>query len=118
MDAGAAHRAVVEGLHLARQCGLGLYHIDFLCVQAELFFCAAEPAAAAEAAREAHQLASATDCQFAWGAAESGHLLGRALVALKRPDEARLILEEVRTLRLRIGDFRAEQTEALIRSLD
>ena len=32
-------------------------------------------------AREALQRASAADCQFQWGAAEAGHLLGQALAA-------------------------------------
>ena len=117
-DEGLAHRAVDEGLHLARQCGLGLYEIDLLCVQTELFLRAAEPAAAAESAREAHRLASSADCQFAWGAAEAGQLLGRSLIALERRTRLERFLTKFRTIRLRIGDFRAEQTEALIRSLD
>ena len=32
----AAQTAVEEGLHLARRCGLGLYHIELLAVSAEL----------------------------------------------------------------------------------
>jgi hypothetical protein len=116
-DCDAVKHAVDEGLHLARQSGLGLYHIELLCLQAEAFLHAQEPAAAADSSREAHRLASSAECQFAWGAAEAGHLLGRSLIALNRSQEARSALEEVRAIRLRIGDFRAEQTEALIRSL-
>src|SRR5262249_57179487 len=46
-DLHVAERAVDEGVHLARQCGLGLYHVELLCVQAELLLATAEPAAAA-----------------------------------------------------------------------
>jgi AAA ATPase domain len=116
-DVKAVERAVDDGLHLARQCGLGLYHVELLCVQAELFLGTQNSPAAAESSREAQRLASSPACQFAWGAAEAGHLLGRSLIALNRPAEARTVLEEVRALRLRIGDFRAEQTEGLIQSL-
>src|SRR5207244_387974 len=113
-DVRAAQPDVDEGLHLARQSGLGLYHVELLCVPAELLLDGSQATAAARSARAAVGLASSADCQFLWGAAEAGHLLGRSLLAQSRPDEARSILEEVRALRLRIGDFRAELTQALI----
>ncbi len=116
-DAHIGQLAVEDGLHLARQCGLGLYQVELLCEQAELFLRMAEHAAAVESAREAVRLASAADCQFLWGVAEAGHLMGRSLVALNRQEEARSILQYVRSLRLKIGDFRVEHTEALIESL-
>jgi hypothetical protein len=126
-DARAAQLAVNEGLHLARQAGLWLYQVELLCVQAELLLTGGQsaamllggsPSATAErSAREAYELASAPDCQFVWGSAEAGHLLGRSLAAQGRLDEALSVLESVRSVRLRIGDHRAEQTEALIRSI-
>src|SRR5262249_12146282 len=70
-----ARRAAVEGLHLARQCGLGLYHVDLLCEQAEIWLVQQEAQAAEESAREAVQRASSPDCQFLWGAAEAGFLV-------------------------------------------
>src|SRR5262249_20946057 len=75
-----ARQALDEGLHLARHCGLGLYHVDLLCEQAELGLAEEEAAAAEASAREALRRASAAECQFLWGAAEAGHLLGQALV--------------------------------------
>ena len=106
-----------DGLRLARQCGLGLYHIELLCVKAELLLDRA-PADAEPPAREAVRLASAADCQFLWGAAEAGHLLGRVLLRQDRPDLARPILERVRSLRVRLGDCRLNRTESLLRSID
>jgi hypothetical protein len=96
---------------------LGLYLIELLCVQAELLLSETNAAAAEASAREAVRLASAPECQFLWGGAEAGHLLGRALLAQDRPDEARTVLKEVRSLRIRIGDFRVLQTEALLERL-
>jgi len=112
----AARLAVEEGVHLASRCGLGLYHIELLCAQAELLLDSSQPAAAEPPAREAMRMARAAECQFLWGAGEAGHLLGRSLVAQNRPVEARSILEEVRSIRLRIGDSRLKQTEALLES--
>src|SRR5262249_1988299 len=74
----AAHRAVAEGLHLARRCGLGLSYIDLLCEQAEVCLAEETPGPAAEAADEAWQRALAPVCLFQWGAALAGHLLGLA----------------------------------------
>jgi hypothetical protein len=124
-DVRAAQLDVNEGLHLARQSGLGLYQIELLCVQAELFLGGAQAATllggsadpAEQSAREAVHLATAPDCQFAWGYVEAGHLLGRALLAQGRRKEAVSNLEAVQAVRVRIGDHRAGQTEALIKSI-
>jgi hypothetical protein len=111
-----AKRAVDDGLHLARQSGLGLYHIELLCELAELFL-RADDWSAAESAREAYRLASAPECQYLWGAAAAGHLLGGALIGMKRLEEARSTLEAAHSLRLGIGDCRACHTEALLKAL-
>ena len=81
-DVRAAQLDVNEGLHLARQSGLGLYQIELLCVQAELLLGGAQAAApllgggrrtaAERSAREAVRLATAPECQFAWGYVEGG----------------------------------------------
>jgi hypothetical protein len=109
-----ARRAVEEGLRLARQCGLGLYLIELLCEQAEEFMSQNEPVQAESVAREALRLASHADCQFAWGAAEAGHLLGRALQFQHKAREARAILDHTLSLRQRIGHPRAAETERLL----
>jgi hypothetical protein len=116
-DFHVAERAVSEGVHLARQCGLGLYHVELLCAQAELLLATAEPAAAEQSAGEALRLAAAPESQFVWGAAAAGHLFGRSLIAQDRPEDAGPVLAEAWSRRLRIGDPRAEQTQALIWSI-
>jgi hypothetical protein len=116
-DIRVAELAVDEGLHIARQCGLGLYHVELLCVRAESLLDTEQAVDAERSAREAIGLASASDCQFAWGCAEAGHLLGRSLNAQGRSEEAKSLLEEILSLRISIGDFRAEQTKALIRTI-
>ena len=88
----------------SRPSGLGLFQVELLCLQAGLLLKESEPDDAEQAARTAIKLASAAECQFQWGAAKAGHLLGRSLLRQDRRDEARAILEKVRALRQRIGD--------------
>jgi hypothetical protein len=113
----AAQRAAAEGLHLARQCGLGLYHIELLCEQAAICLARADSPAAEQVAGEALERAAATDCRFAWGEAEAGHLLGEALANQQRRREARTVLRKTLRLRRRIGDPRAWQTQELLAGL-
>ena len=95
-DIQAAQLAVDEGLHLARRCGLVLYHVELLSMRAELLMVSAEAVGAEESARVAMGLASSSGCQFVWGVAEAGQLLGRALARQGRSNEALAALEEVR----------------------
>ncbi len=74
-----AQRAVNEGLHLARIYGLGLYHIEMLCLQGEISLARGDGPAAERLAREALWRATAKDCQFAWGEIEARQLLDKAL---------------------------------------
>src|SRR5262249_5827179 len=83
-DHAAAGRALEEGLHLARQSGLGLYLIDLLCEQAQAALAESDQVAAEAAAREAWLLARAPQCQFVWGETQAGHLLGQALAGQGR----------------------------------
>src|SRR5260370_15249825 len=53
-DGAFARSAVAEGLHLSRRCGLGLYHIELLCEEAELFLGVGDVTAAEHSARAAH----------------------------------------------------------------
>jgi hypothetical protein len=106
-----------EGIHLARHRRLGLYHVELLCEQAELFLTRKDAVQAEPAAREALRLASHADCQFVWGAAEAGHVLGRALAVQQRVPEARAILDKTLGLRRRLGDPRAALTERLLGQL-
>jgi hypothetical protein len=118
-DAGApeeARRAVDDGIHMARHCGLGLYHILLLNARAEILL-PTDPALAEPSAQEAQRLASAVSCEFAWGASEAGHLLGQSLAAQSRFREARSVLEATLDLRVAIGDTGAEQTRGLLARL-
>jgi hypothetical protein len=113
-DHAFARTAVEEGLHLARRCGLGLYHIELLCEEAELSLADGNGAAAERAARDAHKRASAADCQFRWGSAAAGHLLGQALAALGNDQDACHVLEDTLDLRRQLGDPKAGHTERLL----
>jgi hypothetical protein len=118
-DAGAltaARCAVDEGIHMARHCGLDLYHVLLLNARAEIVL-PADPESAEHSADEAQRLASAAACEFAWGAAAAGCLLGRSLTAQSRLREARVVLEATLDLRLAIGDLGAEQTRGLLERL-
>ena len=68
-------------LHLARIHGLGLYHIELLCLQGEISLVRGDAPAAERLARDALWRAMANDCQFAWGEAEARHLLDKVLAA-------------------------------------
>ena len=111
-----AQRAVNEGLHLARMSGLGLYHIELLCVQAEISLARGDAPAAEHVANEALWRATAADCCFAWGEAEARHRLGQALIAQGRIRAARAALKKALRLRERIGDPRRTETERLLAS--
>ncbi|MCI0355051.1 MAG: hypothetical protein L0099_08440, partial [Acidobacteria bacterium] len=103
-----------HGLRLAAQCGLGLCHIELLCEHAEIMLHNGNPPEAEQAAREALRRASAPECQFMWGAAHAGHLVGQALCLQGRIHEARDFLREALHLRCRIGDPGAHATEHLL----
>jgi hypothetical protein len=113
----AAQREVDEGLHLARQYGLGLFHIDLLCTQAELSLDRADATAAEHLASAALERATADNCRFLWGAAEAGQLLGRALLAQQRQREASTILQKTLAVQQRLGDLQAEKTRLLLETL-
>jgi hypothetical protein len=110
----AAHRAVEEGLHLARRCGLGLYLIELLCEQAEIYLAGDDAPAADAVAEDALQRAAAPACRFSWGEAQAGHLLGQALFRQQHFQPARAVLEKTLKLRRRISDPTARDTESLL----
>jgi hypothetical protein len=116
-DLEMAQRTIDEGLHIARQCGLGLYHIELLCEQAELFLGRAEFQAAETPGREALRHARDEECQFVWGAGVAGHLVGKALVSQERFREARAMLGETLALRISIGDPGAATTQQLLEKI-
>jgi hypothetical protein len=116
-DGEAARRAADEGLHLARQCGLGLYHVELLCEVAEQCLARADPAAAEPLAAAALERACAADCRFAWGEAEAGHLLGQALALQGRSRDARPFLDKALALRRRLSHPGVAATERVCSEL-
>jgi hypothetical protein len=109
-----AQRAVDEGLHAARQGGLGLYLVELLCEQAELCLAWGQADQARPFAWEALSLALAEKCQYLWGGAQASHLLGQALVGEQRIHEARHTLRKALELRRHIGHPGVEATEQLL----
>jgi hypothetical protein len=103
------------GIRLARQCGVGLYLIELLCEQAELCLERADAPAAESFSAAALERAQAPDCQFLWGAAESGTLLGRALLKQGKADCARRFLSQALQLRQKLGDPGLDQTQRLLK---
>ena len=140
-----AQTALIEGLHIAERCSFGLYHIDLLNEQARLHLlqgnmkdaeraalCAlngtlanGEPAPRRNLPLKKQQPnsllsmigAKHPECQYAWGEAEAGHLLGEALIVQGHKTEARKILESILALRKTIGHYRTNRTEQLLASL-
>lgn len=113
-DLAVARRAMEEGLHLANRCGLGLYQVELMCEQGEQLLASGDARNAAKTARAAVMRAGRADCQYLWGVARAGHLLGQARLAQGNTRGARTILRKTLDLRDRIGDPRAEQTEQLL----
>jgi hypothetical protein len=112
-----AQHNVDAGLRLARQCGLGLYLLELLCEQAEVCLARADVAAAESFAAAALERATSPQCQFLWGAAEAGHLLGFALFQQGQMNKSRRHLEQVRTWRRQLLDPKLEATQQLLARL-
>jgi hypothetical protein len=112
-----AREAALEGLRLTRQCGLRQYQVELLCELAEQCLASADGAAAEANARAAWELAAAAECQFQWGAAQAGHLLGQAFWHQGRFREAQVALQEALELRRLIGDPNAGRTEWLLNAV-
>jgi hypothetical protein len=113
----AAQRAVDEGMHVARHCGLGLALIELLCEQAEIALARSDPAVAEDYACAALERAAAADCRFVWGKAAALHLWGRALFAQERTAAARRTLTRACRLAGRLGDPRSADVEQLLKRL-
>jgi hypothetical protein len=116
-DGETARHAAEEGLHLACQCGLGLYHVELLCEVAEQCLGRSDAAAAGPVAAAALERAAAAACRFAWGEAEAGHLLGQALALQGRWHEARPFLAKAFALRCHLRHPGTALTERLLAGL-
>jgi tetratricopeptide (TPR) repeat protein len=127
----ACRRVLAEGLHIACECGYGIYHIDLLLLQARLALHTGDADAALADVETAlttgHQpppdsglptLLAATDpeCGYAWGEAEARHFRAEALLLqaaqyLGRPDFVPATLDQFPgEVRQRIYEAREELT--------
>jgi hypothetical protein len=106
-----------EGLHVAEQCGLGLYMIELLCERGCLEMSRGELMRAETLLRQAVERAMGPSCRFLWGAAQAGHLLGQVLLREGNKAEARGVLEAALTVRLAIQDPHTQETQTLLARL-
>lgn len=116
-DGETAQSAADEGVHVARQCGLGLTLVELLCEEGEIALARSDAVAAGGFACAALERAVAGGCRFAWGEAAAMHLWGRALFAQERTEPARTALTKALELSRRIGDPRTGDVQTLLARL-
>jgi hypothetical protein len=83
-DAQAALSEAETGVLQAVSSGFGLLRIELLVVLARIRLAWPDPPKAIQAAREALDLATHPDCQFAWGEADAAQVWGEAYFANPR----------------------------------
>lgn len=79
LDSAAA--ALEEGIHIARECGFGLWLIELLNERAKLMLRLKLPQEAESDAREAFESASSPECRFQFGEMEARQLLKESFAA-------------------------------------
>lgn len=133
----AAAAAIREGLHVARHCGLVLYHADLLLEQARCALRTGDPELAARAARHAlngtprHSEAPALHddlpedelamigaahplCGYRWAVGDGLALLGEALVRRGEIEEGVGTLRRALEVQEEVGDSRREKVAGLL----
>ena len=115
-------KTLAEGIHIARECGFGIFHIDLLAERARLHLLRGDPESALADLRVAlddgrhpapesgyPELLAATDdeCGYAWGIAAGRHLRAQAL-----------LLQAAQTLgRAKVDPAKSKQLPAKVRDL-
>jgi tetratricopeptide (TPR) repeat protein len=84
-DLQAARDEAETGLLHAVACGYGLLRIELLVALARIRLAWPDPPKAIQAAREALDLATHPDCQYAWGEADAAQVWGEAYFANHEP---------------------------------
>ncbi len=79
----------LDGIQLADSCGFGRWSLDIRTELAQIHLAANEPAKAIEPAEWVLKRSLEVDCQYAWGVADSLHLLGVAYSRLGEKEMAR-----------------------------
>lgn len=116
-DISAAIKFNKQAENIAVERRFSLYLIDILNQKAMLNCHGNDFQGALVSARAASDHADASQCRHAWGRAEALHLQGKALLAMGRQDEARLLLADALELRRRIRDEAIGSTRELIQSI-
>ncbi len=135
-----AKSMINEGLHIAEQCGFGLYGIELLIERSRLSILTRQISDATGSALAAlNGVLKATrepatepgldesvllivganhpKCQFVWGSVKAGYLYGQSLLLSGETIEAKKYLEETFTLQKRINDPGASETEKLLSTI-
>jgi tetratricopeptide (TPR) repeat protein len=88
-DFSLAEAEALDGIQLADSCGFGRWSLDIRTELAKIHLAAGEPAKAVEPAEWVMKRSEEPDCQYAWGIADSLHLLGVAHARLGDKAKAR-----------------------------
>ena len=98
------------GLLHAASCGYRLLQVELLVILGRIYVAWPDPHRALRAAQQAHDLASAYGCGYAWGAADAAHVRGEAHAANHDPALACEAFRRALQARLRIGHPGARET--------
>lgn len=135
-----ARSMINEGLHIAEQCGFGLYGIELLIERSRLSILTRQISDATRSALAAlngilkgsHEPASEPGldesellilganhpkCQFIWGSVKAGYLYGQSLLLSGETIKGKKSLEETLILQKRIADPGASETEKLLSTI-
>ena len=110
-DTQAALGEAETGLLHAVACGYGLLRIELLVALARIRLAWPDPPKAIQAAREALDLATHPDCQYAWGEADAAQVWGEAYFANHEPALAHRAFTQALAVRKRIEHPGVADTE-------
>jgi tetratricopeptide (TPR) repeat protein len=110
-DIQAALGEAETGLLHAATCGYRLLQIELLVALARIRLAWPDPAKAIQSAREALDLATRPECQYAWGEAHAAQVWGQAYYASHEPALAQRAFRHALAVRRRIEHPKAEETE-------
>ena len=110
-DTQAALGEAETGLLHAVACGYGLLRIELLVALARIRLAWPDPPKAIQAAREALDLATHPDCQYAWGEADAAQVWGEAYFANHEPALAHRAFTQALAVRKRIEHPGVAETE-------
>jgi tetratricopeptide (TPR) repeat protein len=110
-DLQSARGEAEAGLLHAVSCGYGLLRIELLVVLSRIRLAWPDPPRAIQAAREALDLASHPDCQYAWGQADAAQAWGEAYFANHEPTLSARAFTRALEVRKRIEHPGVAETE-------